>query len=536
MDKLLSGIRALFGQPSRPTGTARINPKLIAEKAPELVRRLLQRGSIGSDELVRLTQNLTPAQKRAVTGNLDAFRSYFRQARRAQLAGTAGRLAGRGGGILTGLGIGAALQDAVYPRVRGMLPGIDEQSEDDLLQVQRRLEGEGALTESAERFMAGRRADDLERALVEQTRGFDEVTLSPEAARRRHEATSQVYPNMARPLLPILPEGDLSDRVIGDVPEPDASVDRISGRELASYAPFGEEMTLMAQGIKDDDRNPLLQGPPVGLPATRMRPVSVPDSVEAVDSLRAIDPSISEMRINNAFDMLADADSIRGARRDRRRSEAAAQRRTEGIPFMSAAGPEPSATQGLIANAIGSLEESVLPLSMRRMGEMGRIDADAIRAARQEAGERPSYATDYTNRMDAVESLLAPDVDPSIDRGSPFGLPDDISPLREAIREQVAEAPVATPADRVEEIISTLKLSDPVLPEPSFVSMDRIRVPKITSQRQSSAMRADRARPRRRLQPTAPGIFGELLDPSVTDFQGAPMMSEREILRMFRGE
>lgn len=61
-------------------------------------------------------------------------------------------------------------------------------------------------------------------------------------------------------------------------------------------------------------------------------------------------------------------------------------------------------------------------------------------------------------------------------------------------------------------------------------------VPRPTTQGQSSAIRADRAKPRRRLQPTAPGIFGELLDESITDFQGAPMMSEREILRMIRGE
>jgi hypothetical protein len=50
------------------------------------------------------------------------------------------------------------------------------------------------------------------------------------------------------------------------------------------------------------------------------------------------------------------------------------------------------------------------------------------------------------------------------------------------------------------------------------------------------AVMRDMIKPRRRLQPTSPGTFGELLDESITDFQGAPMMSEREILRMLRGE
>ena len=366
-----------------------------------------------------------------------------------------------------------------------------------------------------------------------------------------------------QPLPPISPEGDLFDRVIDDVPEPDASVDRISGRELASYAPFGEEITLMAQGIKDDDRQSA---------SRRLLGGNVPDSVAAVDSLRAMDPSIPEMRVSNAFDMLAGADSIRGDRRDRRRSEAAAQRRTEGIPFLSAADEGPSAFENLISQSIQGLEENVLPLSMRRMGEMGRIDADARRAARQEAGERPVYATDYTNRMDAVGPLPAPDIDPSIDRGSPFGLPDDISRLKEAVREQVTEAPVASPVfdqkpEIFEDILSTLKLTGPagisikdrpLVPqmrplseeERRFSTDRRINVPyagrsrfhnmeeiprtAIVPQAESSAMRADRARSRRRLQPTAPGIFGELLDESITDFQGAPMMSEREILRMIR--
>jgi hypothetical protein len=101
------------------------------------------------------------------------------------------------------------------------------------------------------------------------------------------------------------------------------------------------------------------------------------------------------------------------------------------------------------------------------------------------------------------------------------------------------QEPVASPVfdqkpEIFEDILSTLKLTSPTLPEPSFVSTNKIKVPRVTSQQQSSAMRADRARPRRRLQPTAPGIFGELLDESITDFQGAPMMSEREILRMIR--
>ena len=154
MDKLLSGIRALFGQPSRPTGT-RVDPISIAKRAPELVQHLLSGKPLGlddfsyddimdavvdhgelerpdpatvrrrnrvhkaNDEFKRLTKNLTPAQRKAVENNIGAFRSYFRKARRARLAATAGRLAGRGSGILTGLGIGAAAQDAVYPRVRG---------------------------------------------------------------------------------------------------------------------------------------------------------------------------------------------------------------------------------------------------------------------------------------------------------------------------------------------------------------------------------------------------------------------------------
>ena len=166
----------------------------------------------------------------------------------------------------------------------------------------------------------------------------------------------------------------------------------------------------------------------------------------------------------------------------------------------------------------------------------------------------------------------APDIDPSIDRGSPFGLPDDISRLKEAVREQVTEAPVASPVfdqkpEIFEDILSTLKLTGPagisikdrpLVPqmrplseeERRFSTDRRINVPyagrsrfhnmkeiprtAIVPQAESSAMRADRARSRRRLQPTAPGIFGELLDESITDFQGAPMMSEREILRMIR--
>ena len=482
MDKLLSGIRALFGQPSRPAGTARINPKLIAEKAPELVRRLMQRGSIGSDELVRLTQNLTPAQKRAVAGNLDAFRSYFRQARRAQLAGTAGRLAGRGSGILTGLGIGAALQDAVYPRVRGMLPGIDEESED----IQRRLEGEAALLEAAKRF--------------NRNRGRP----APEQQGSYRESAEQGL--------------DAMRAVMGSVPQAREEDFRRSVR-----ATQGAIQPVAPSRLQTDTRS---------LSDAALPGVSgVPDSVAAVDSLRVMDPSISEMRVSNAFDALADADSIRGARRDRRRQEAASQRRTEGIPFMSAASSGPSATQNLIASAIESLDEDVLPLSMRRTGEMGRITLDAIRAAAQERGERPDVSISLRAEAEDPPSLLSPELDMSIDSGLPFGLPDDLSDLVEIIAEETE-----SPADQLKKIISTLELSGPALRQPSFVPTDTIRVPKITPQRQSSAMRADRAKPRRRLQPTAPGIFGELLDESITDFQGAPMMSEREILRMIRGE
>ena len=349
-----------------------------------------------------------------------------------------------------------------------------------------------------------------------------------------------------QPLPPILPEGDLFDRVIDDVPEPDASVDRISGRELARYAPFGEEMTLMAQGIKDDDRNPLLQGPPVGLPATRMRPVSVPDSVEAVDSLRAMDPSISEMRINNAFDMLADADSIRGARRDRRRSEAAAQRRTEGIPFLSAADEESDAFANLISQSIQGLNREASPLdavarpprrsSYRDAAEAELAEMRAVMDALPQAREE-----DFQRRVRATQRAIPPLDSPRL------RIADTV---REALTdprrtEETTQAPVevqepvASPVfdqkpEIFEDILSTLKLTSPTLPEPSFVSTNKIRVPKVTSQQQSSAMRADRTRPRRRLQPTAPGIFGELLDESITDFQGAPMMSEREILRMIR--
>ena len=349
-----------------------------------------------------------------------------------------------------------------------------------------------------------------------------------------------------QPLPPILPEGDLFDRVIDDVPEPDASVDRISGRELARYAPFGEEMTLMAQGIKDDDRNPLLQGPPVGLPATRMRPVSVPDSVEAVDSLRAMDPSISEMRINNAFDMLADADSIRGARRDRRRSEAAAQRRTEGMPFLSAADEESDAFANLISQSIQGLNREASPLdavarpprrsSYRDAAEAELAEMRAVMDALPQAREE-----DFQRRVRATQRAIPPLDSPRL------RIADTV---REALTdprrtEETTQAPVevqepvASPVfdqkpEIFEDILSTLKLTSPTLPEPSFVSTNKIRVPKVTSQQQSSAMRADRTRPRRRLQPTAPGIFGELLDESITDFQGAPMMSEREILRMIR--
>ena len=377
-----------------------------------------------------------------------------------------------------------------------------------------------------------------------------------------------------QPLPPILPEGDLFDRVIDDVPEPDASVDRISGRELARYAPFGEEMTLMAQGIKDDDRNPLLQGPPVGLPATRMRPVSVPDSVEAVDSLRAMDPSISEMRINNAFDMLADADSIRGARRDRRRSEAAAQRRTEGIPFLSAADEESDAFANLISQSIQGLNREAGPLdavarpprrsSYRDAAEAELAEMRAVMDALPQAREE-----DFQRRVRATQRAIPPLDSPR---------PRIADTVREALTDPrrteettqapvEVRAPVSDPVDKIEDILSTLKLTGPagisikdrpLVPQmrplseeekrfstdrrinvpyagrSRFHNMEEIPITAIVPQEESSAMRADRARPRRRLQPTAPGIFGELLDESITDFQGAPMMSEREILRMIR--
>ena len=77
MDKFLSGIRALFDQPSRPTGT-RVDPISIARRAPELIKRLLDGSPIDGEELTRLTKNLTPAQKRSVKGNTDSFRRYFR--------------------------------------------------------------------------------------------------------------------------------------------------------------------------------------------------------------------------------------------------------------------------------------------------------------------------------------------------------------------------------------------------------------------------------------------------------------------------
>jgi len=135
MDEFLSGIRSLFSQPSQPAGAGRVSPTSIARRAPELVSRLMRRGSIGSDELASLTQNLTPAQKKAVTENLDAFRSYFRQARRAQVAGSGRAFLKRPLGMTPGqlvnrMGIagalGGLLKGAVYPRVRGSLPGMDE--------------------------------------------------------------------------------------------------------------------------------------------------------------------------------------------------------------------------------------------------------------------------------------------------------------------------------------------------------------------------------------------------------------------------
>ena len=353
-----------------------------------------------------------------------------------------------------------------------------------------------------------------------------------------------------QPLPPILPEGDLFDRVIDDVPEPDASVDRISGRELARYAPFGEEMTLMAQGIKDDDRNPLLQGPPVGLPATRMRPVSVPDSVEAVDSLRAMDPSISEMRINNAFDMLADADSIRGARRDRRRSEAAAQRRTEGIPFLSAADEESDAFANLISQSIQGLNREASPLDAvarppRRSSYRDAAEAelaemravmDALPQAREEDFQRSVRATQRAIRpLDSPRLRIADTVREAL-----------TDPRRTEKTTQApveVQEPVASPVfdqkpEIFEDILSTLKLTSPTLPEPSFVSTNKIRVPRVTSQQQSSAMRADRARPaprttRQFVPSNRPGVMGSWQDLPY-ELQPATTLSEREIHRMIR--
>lgn len=65
---------------------------------------------------------------------------------------------------------------------------------------------------------------------------------------------------------------------------------------------------------------------------------------------------------------------------------------------------------------------------------------------------------------------------------------------------------------------------------------EHMRKAAVVSQPLPRAVTRDMIKPRRRLQTTSPGTFGELLDESITDFQGAPMMSEREILRMLRGE
>ncbi len=112
MDEFLSGIRSFLSQPSRPAGARRVSPTSIAQRAPELVARLVGRESIGRRELASLTQNLTPAQKKAVAENLDAFRSYFRQARRSKLSKMLG----------TGISGGTTLAGLLYPMVRRDLP------------------------------------------------------------------------------------------------------------------------------------------------------------------------------------------------------------------------------------------------------------------------------------------------------------------------------------------------------------------------------------------------------------------------------
>ena len=486
MDKFLSGIRALFDQPSRPTGT-RVDPISIARRAPELIKRLLDGSPIDGEELTRLTKNLTPAQKRSVKGNTDSCRRYFRLARRARIVPAA---VGMGGGVTTGLGAATL----TYPMVRKFLPGVAEadslrQEQDDLLQLQRIIQGPSVLTEAAEEFTDRRQRPVRPKQRGSYRESADEIRAAMGDMRRAREEDFQ--------------------RTV-----------RATQGAIQPVAPSSLQVDRRDMGD-------------TSFPAT-----SGVDSVRVVDSLRVMDPSIPEMRVSNAFDALADADSIRGARRDKRRQEAASQRRTEGVPFMSAANSGPSATQNLIASAIEGLDEDVLPLSMRRIGEMGRTSLDAIRAAAQEQGESPDVSLSLTAEAGDLPSLLSPELDMSIDSGSPFGLPDDLSDLVEIIAQEETESP----ADQLKKIISTLELSGPSLRQSSLdsfnapVPTDTIRVPKITSQRQSSAMRADRAKPRRRLQPTAPGIFGELLDESITDFQGAPMMSEREILRMIRGE
>tara|TARA_Y100001973_G_C5141712_1_gene303289 strand:+ start:78 stop:1106 length:1029 start_codon:yes stop_codon:yes gene_type:complete len=338
--------------------------EIIFRHHPELASAMMRGEGIGAD--------LTRGQLRRMFGTLrhrprketEAIIRAFRQnpaALRSALAQSAGFGSGAAGASLgitnpllrrgrlgmrvlgkgaltagTAYEIGKRLKDVAYPIIRDDLPGVAEQ--DDLRLQRQLLEGSPVLTEAAERFMAGRRADDLERALVEQATGIDEATLSSEAARRRQEARRQEIAdfnnNRVRPAAPEVTRQRQDERNL---------------EELLS------EFELTGPAIRDNQFMP------------QERPLS---------------------RLEKAR-----------FQRDRRVN----------VPYAG----------------------------------------------------RTRYDLDIPDHMRRTATVSRP--------------------------------------------------------QPPAITEDMIRA-------------------RRRLQPTAPGIFGELLDESITDFQGAPMMSEREILRLIRGE
>jgi len=468
MDKLLRGIRALFSKPGRPAGT-RVDPVLIAKRAPDLVRRLLQGAGpgdplgrtaldVGTNEFERLIRNLTPAQKTAVRENLNAYRSYFRQARRARLAGMAARGARAGAPLLAGATLGAGAQQLLYPRVRGMLPGIDEGSEEQLLQLQRSLEGPSTLTEAAREFNEAMEFMDRRKA---------------ESMGRSEGASPQLN------LFGVDPR-DLSARPPRQGSYRDAAERGLASMQAGMSSPETREEDFQRSVRATQAAIPALPSPRLRVPEIVSNAVSGPARREAPRQRPASDPAPP---------------------REVARQELPADQVEQIISTLKLSDP-------------ALRRRSFIPSGRPRMGA-GQIPATRMRFLGGPSIDIPVGATEAE-----VEAMFRRPGVSETDLERYLSFRDQQRRGRRA-----PDGSGETGRERIEREFY------------EGMSPDGIRVPKVVRlQHQQPRRRSSRGRPRRRLQPTAPGIFGELLDESITDFQGAPMMSEREILRMIRGE